>query len=61
MNTKFKIGEKVIYKNKLWYVGRIIINKTDTYYQIYDDDDDWSTAYAAIEEHKLKKIQANTR
>lgn len=34
MNTKFKIGEKVIYKGKVYNVSRIIINQYTICYQI---------------------------
>lgn len=56
MNTKFKIGEKVIYKNKLWYVDIIVITKKDIYYQLFDGSNDSDIEYG-IEEHKLKKYE----
>ena len=34
MNTKFKIGEKVVYKSKVYNVSRIIINQYTRCYQI---------------------------
>ena len=34
MNTKFKIGEKVVYKSEVYNVSRIIINQYTICYQI---------------------------
>ena len=58
MNTKFKIGEKVIYKNKVYYVIRIIIDQRTICYQIDNNRClDWE-GYINIPEHELKKYEA---
>lgn len=57
MNTKFKVGEKVIYKNKIYNVIRIIINQNTICYQIDNGRClDWE-GYTDILECKLKKYE----
>ena len=57
MNTKFKIGEKVVYKSKVYNVSRIIINQYNICYQI--DNGRWigNEEYTGILERELKKYE----
>lgn len=57
MNTKFKIGEKVIYKNEILYVSRIVINRKNIRYQIESDHCVGWVGYANILESELKKYE----
>ena len=57
MNTKFKIGEKVIYKSKVYNVSRIIINQYTICYQI--DNGRWIgyEEHVDVLERELKKYE----
>lgn len=58
MNTKFKIGDKVIYKNKLGYIDIIVITNKGIYYQLFYVNDDSEKEYEyGIEEYQLKKYK----
>ena len=61
MNTKFKIGEKVVYKSKVYNVSRIIINQYTICYQIDNGRCIGYEEYTGILERELKKIRTNTR
>lgn len=58
MNTKFKIGEQVIYKNKVYYVAKIIINQNTICYQINNNRCIGYEEYTGILERELKKYES---
>ena len=58
MNTKFKIGEKVVYKSKVYNVSRIIINQYTICYQIDNGRCIGYEEYTGILERELKKYES---
>lgn len=58
MNTKFKIGEKVVYKSKVYNVSRIIINQYTICYQIDNGRCIGYKEYTGILERELKKYES---
>lgn len=57
MNTKFKIGEQVIYKNKVYYVAKIIINQRTICYQINNNRCIGYEEHVDVLERELKKYE----
>lgn len=58
MNTKFKIGEKVVYKSKVYNVSRIIINQYTICYQIDNGRCIGYEEYTGVLERELKKYES---
>ena len=58
MNTKFKIGEQVIYKNKVYYVAKIIINQNTICYQINNNRCIGYEEHVDVLERELKKYES---
>lgn len=57
MNTKFKIGEKVIYKNTVEIVAAIVLNKNGTFYTLEHRENNCCYMSASVPENNLKKYE----